>query len=286
MIETNENEDFKLIREAVGGSKPSLESLVRKYQNGIYNIALKMVYYPDDALDITQEVLIKVITNLSSFRFESRFSTWLYRITVNHILNIKKIKAENILYTDFSGYGKAIDNTPDISVDTNSAEMRIIVEEVKLTCLQGMLMCLDRKQRVAFVLGSIFAFPDTVCSEVMEISRENFRQILSRARKDIGSFMNDKCGLIRKTNPCHCSKKTKALVERGAVNPGKLLFNKDFTHSIESSARERLESLDNFIEDEGSAIFRKMPYNVMPDFTLKIREILDSSRIKSIFNFN
>lgn len=286
MNETNGNEDYILIKEAVGGSKPALESLVRKYQNDIYNIALKMVYYPDDALDITQEVLIKVITNLSSFRFESRFSTWLYRITVNHILNIKKIRAENILYSDFKVYGEAIDKTPDMQFDTNSAEMKIIVEEVKLTCLQGMLMCLDRKQRVAFVLGSIFAFPDTVCSEVMEISRDNFRQILSRARKDLGSFMNDKCGLIRKTNPCHCSKKTKSLIERGAVNPGNLLFNKDFTHSIESSARERLESLDNFIEDDGGAIFRKMPYNEMSDFTLKIREILDSSRIKSIFNFN
>ncbi len=286
MNETNGNEDYILIKEAVGGSKPSLERLVRKYQNDIYNIALKMVYYPDDALDITQEVLIKVITNLSSFRFESRFSTWLYRITVNHILNIKKIKAENILYSDFKVYGEAIDKTPDIQVDTNSAEMKIIVEEVKLTCLQGMLMCLDRKQRVAFVLGSIFGFPDTVCSEVMEISRDNFRQILSRARKDLGSFMSDKCGLIRKTNPCHCSKKTKSLIERGVVNPGNLLFNKDFTHSIESSARDRLESLDNFIEDDGSAIFRKMPYNQMSDFTLKIREILDSRRIKSIFNFN
>ncbi|MGV8017170.1 MAG: RNA polymerase sigma factor [Ignavibacteria bacterium] len=286
MNEINGNEDYILIKEAVNGSKPTLESLVRKYQNDIYNIALKMVYYPDDALDITQEVLIKVITNLSSFRFESRFSTWLYRITVNHILNIKKIKAENILYSDFKVYGEAIDKTPDIQIDTNSTEMKIIVEEVKLTCLQGMLMCLDRKQRVAFVLGSIFAFPDTVCSEVMEISRNNFRQILSRARKDLGSFMSNKCGLIRKTNPCHCSKKTKSLIERGAVNPGNLLFNKDFTHSIESSARERLKSLDNFIEDDGGAIFRKMPYNEMSDFTLKIREILDSSRIKSIFNFN
>ncbi len=286
MNEINGNEDYILIKEAVNGSKPALESLVRKYQNDIYNIALKMVYYPDDALDITQEVLIKVITNLSSFRFESRFSTWLYRITVNHILNIKKIKAENILYSDFKVYGEAIDKTPDIQIDTNSTEMKIIVEEVKLTCLQGMLMCLDRKQRVAFVLGSIFAFPDTVCSEVMEISRNNFRQILSRARRDLGSFMSNKCGLIRKTNPCHCSKKTKSLIERGAVNPGNLLFNKDFTHSIESSARERLESLDNFIEDDGGAIFRKMPYNEMSDFTLKIREILDSSRIKSIFNFN
>jgi len=286
MNETNGNEDYILIKEAVSGSKPALECLVRKYQNDIYNIALKMVYYPDDALDITQEVLIKVITNLSSFRFESRFSTWLYRITVNHILNIKKIKAENILYSDFKVYGEAIDRTPDIQFDTNSTEMKIIVEEVKLTCLQGMLMCLDRKQRVAFVLGSIFAFPDTVCSEVMEISRDNFRQILSRARRDLGNFMSDKCGLIRKTNPCHCSKKTKSLIERGVVNPGNLLFNKNFTHSIESSARERLESLDNFIEDDGSAIFRKMPYNEMSDFTLKIREILDSSPIKSIFNFN
>ena len=77
----NDRDDIELITSAKDGSKSALEALVKKHQHYIYNVALKMTLSPFDAEDITQEVLIKVITNLANFKGESNFRTWLYRIT-------------------------------------------------------------------------------------------------------------------------------------------------------------------------------------------------------------
>ena len=90
----NQISDEKLITEAISGNKKSLETLVKRYQDYIYNISLKLFLNPDDALDATQEVLIKVVTRLKTFKGESKFQTWLYRIAVNHFLNASESKTE------------------------------------------------------------------------------------------------------------------------------------------------------------------------------------------------
>ena len=95
-IEKNESSstDKALVESAVKGDKYSLELLIKRHQAWIYNIALKMIWDPVDAEDITQEVLIKIITKLSSFRGDSCFRTWAYRIVANHVINMKKRKKE------------------------------------------------------------------------------------------------------------------------------------------------------------------------------------------------
>src|SRR4029453_12040853 len=87
-------DDVALVRRIEGGDREALEALVARHQPWIYNIAVRMVYDPHDAEDVTQEVLIKVLTKLSTFEGRSRFRTWLYRIVVNHVLNMKRARAE------------------------------------------------------------------------------------------------------------------------------------------------------------------------------------------------
>jgi len=101
----NDRDDIELITSAKNGSKSSLEKLIKKHQYYIYNVALKMTLSPFDAEDITQEVLIKVITNLANFKGESNFGTWLYRITFNHFLKMRKYWLEDYI-TSFSKYEK------------------------------------------------------------------------------------------------------------------------------------------------------------------------------------
>ena len=67
--------------------------------------------------------------------------------------------------------------------------------EAMISCTSGMLLCLDREQRLTLVLGAIFEVSDTVAAVVLEITPDNFRQRLARARRDLRNFMNDKCGL-------------------------------------------------------------------------------------------
>ena len=83
-------------------------------------------------------------------------------------------------------------------------EVPLLVEEAKIGCTMGMLLCLDRKQRLIFTLGEILGASDTVGAAVLEMTADNFRQSLARARRDLYSFMSDKCGLVNKSNPCRC----------------------------------------------------------------------------------
>ena len=82
-----EGQDQNRLMHARSGDRKALEDLLERHQGWIFNIALRMLYHPQDAEDATQEILVKILTRLSSFEGRSSFRTWLYRIAVNHCLN-------------------------------------------------------------------------------------------------------------------------------------------------------------------------------------------------------
>src|SRR5689334_5280057 len=203
-------DDLVLLSRIREGDRGALEAVVERHQAWIYNIVLRMVYLPEDAEDATQEVLIKLVTKLSTFEGRSRFRTWLYRIVVNHVLNMKRARAEEPQWT-FEKYGRGLDGAADAELPdprTVPVDLQLLVDESRITCSSGMLLCLSRDQRLAYVLGDIFGVPDAIGAELLETTRDNFRQKLARARRDLHSFMHDKCGLVNKANPCRCAKKT------------------------------------------------------------------------------
>jgi RNA polymerase sigma factor (sigma-70 family) len=221
-----EVDDGQLVRHANGGDHDALEQLVRRHQKWIYNVTVRMLAHPQDAEDATQEIFIKAVTRLSSFEGRSSFRTWLYRIAVNHVLNMKRGRVERKALT-FACYAHGLDNTRDADLpDACSVpvDVRLLVEEARISCTSGMLLCLDRGQRLVYILGEILDVGDAVGADLLEISAENFRQRLSRARRDLHSFMNDKCGLVNPANPCRCAKKTRGFIQAGYVDPANLLF--------------------------------------------------------------
>src|SRR3954454_5558555 len=125
--------DAELVEQAKSGDRTALEKLVLRHQAWVYNIAVRMVFQPHDAEEVTQEVLVKAITRLSTFRGESKSRTWLYRIAANHVLNMKRRRAETQV-TTFDAYGAAIDGTPDRDLPdprTVPVELPLLVEEAK-----------------------------------------------------------------------------------------------------------------------------------------------------------
>jgi RNA polymerase sigma factor (sigma-70 family) len=121
----DDHEDVELVRRAKNGDRDALERLVLQHQAWIYNIAVRMVFQPQDAEEVTQEVLIKAVTRLSTFQGDSKFRTWLYRITANHVLNMKRRGGETQPQT-FSTYAAAINNTPDLDLpDPNSVPVDV-----------------------------------------------------------------------------------------------------------------------------------------------------------------
>jgi RNA polymerase sigma factor (sigma-70 family) len=225
----SEDKDKILVMRAQSGDREALEELVRRHHSWVYNIAARMLFHPQDGEDATQEILLKAVTRLSSFEGRSSFRTWLYRIAINHLLNMKRSRAEEAA-TSFRVYGDALDNTPDAELPdarSVSPDVKLLVKEAMIACTSGMVLCLDRPQRLAYILGEILAVTDIVAAEVLELTPENFRQRLARARRDLHNFMNDKCGLVNRENPCRCARKTRGFIQAGHVDPDNLVFARD-----------------------------------------------------------
>lgn len=195
IIKMNNTESQKLVKETLAGSKTALEKLIQVHYSFIYNVAFKFTFDHFDAEDLTQEVIIKVITNLSQFNHQSQFTTWLYRIVFNHFLNTKRKKMETIIFS-FTDYGETLNNIPDMRLTGDEEyELREMIEDAKIGCMNGMLLCLTREQRLVYILGEIFDVDSSTGSNLLNISPDNFRQILSRSRKSLYLFMNKTCGL-------------------------------------------------------------------------------------------
>jgi RNA polymerase sigma factor (sigma-70 family) len=272
-----DHEDQKLVLRARSGDRKALEELVQRHQAWIYNIAIRMLYHPQDAEDATQEILIKVLTRLSSFEGRSSFRTWLYRIVVNHVLNMKRGRVEvQQASIDFASYGAALDATPDVELADpkgTSADTDLLVTEAMISCTSGMLLCLDREQRLTFILGAIFDISDTVAAEVLEITPDNFRQRLARARRDLRNFMNDKCGLVNQANPCRCAKKTRGFIQAGYIDPGNLLFTRERIREVREAVPKVHETI-NKLDGECAEIFRGHPFYEAPDLGQVLRRLI------------
>jgi DNA-directed RNA polymerase specialized sigma24 family protein len=222
-----ESDDEGLVHSARNGSREALESLVRRHQAWIYNIALRMVWHPQDAEDVTQEILIKMITRLATFKGNSSFRTWLYRIVTNHVMNMKKARSERL-----------------------------------------------------------FIVTHTVGSEILGISKDHFRQILSRARRQLFNFMNQKCGLIDSRNSCHCRLKTAAMIDSGSVDPHNLLFSARATHKIKGVTEKKLKKLQGLFDQKCRELFGEHPFQNSPDFVRSLRDILDGEDFHEFLSQN
>jgi RNA polymerase sigma factor (sigma-70 family) len=273
----SDQEDQALVLCAQSGDREAVEALVRRHQAWIYNLAVRMLAHPQDAEDATQDILIKALTRLAAFEGRSSFRTWLYRIVVNHVLNMQRGCLEPAAMT-FSDYGQCLDNTPDLDLpDPRSvpADVRLLVDEARISCTSGMLLCLDRAQRVIYILGAIFEVTDAVGAELLEISRENFRQRLARARRDLRNFMHDKCGLVNRANPCRCAKKTRGFMQAGYVDPEHLVFAREHLDQVREVVPTTSTAIAT-LDEQYAAIYRQHPFYEPPDLVQALRRLIDS----------
>ncbi len=280
-------DEILLVHQAQGGSKNALEKLVNLHQGFIYNVALKLVRDPEDAADLSQEAIIKMITKLNQFKGKSSFRTWLYKIVVNHFIKSKKRKSETEIGS-FEKYGSFLDTvytTEEMTAEEHQNHQDEIIY-IRNNCMTSMLLCLNRQQRIVFILGAIFNIRSNIAAQLLNITAENFRQQLSRAKADLFQFMENKCGLMNPNNPCRCAKKTKGFIRDGLLDPSKLKFKTGLVKEIKEIASENNSKLDNLMEGKYLTFFRQHPYE-NKDLTKELLEsLLFSKEITDLFRLN
>lgn len=238
----------RLVAAAADGDREALEELVRLVADDIARLAQRMLWHPQDAEDATQEILVKVATRLAGFRGEARVTTWVHRIAVNHLLTTRRRRAEDPVLT-FAAFGRDLTEDLDLDYGAGGVEEDLLAEEVRVGCTQGMLLCLDREHRMAYVLGEVLQFPSDEAAAACELTPAAFRKRLERARSRLSGFMRGHCGLVDPANPCRCRRRIGAAVVRGRLDPADLLF----ARRVSSLMRD----MERFTD--AGAVFRSHP---------------------------
>lgn len=278
MINFQESKD--LIEKAVSGNQAALETLLSGIRDMVFNLSLRMLGTIPDAEDATQEILVKVMTSLSAFRQESSFSTWVFRIAVNHLKTYRKnLFSQHPL--SFEDYGQDIvsgkeKDIPDLS---GGVEQKLLERELKLSCSNVMLQCLDTESRCIFILGTMFRLDSRVAGEILGISPEAYRQRLSRIRKKMAAFLGEYCGLSG-TGACSCAKRIHYAIASHRIDPHHL----DYV-SLEEAREERIEACTDAMEqiDAVSQVFTVLPaYRATEKAVGFIRDLMASKNFQSV----
>lgn len=249
----------QLVKQAQAGNRKALEQVLEHIRDLVYNLSLKMLLFPEDAADATQEILVRVLTRLSTFKRESRFTTWVYRVATNFLLTEKKKHVPGLVVT-MEEYGRLIDSgqSTEVRHAQNQGELLLLEEEVKVSCTLGLLQCLNEQGRMVYILGELLEFNSLEGAAILEISSENFRKILSRSRTRIRNFLQKKCGLANPDNPCRCTRKIDTLIDRGLIAPTQLRFAPHTGRSI-----DLISQIDHL--EKSAAIYRSMPQFTAPE---------------------
>ncbi|MBK9178704.1 MAG: RNA polymerase sigma factor [Acidimicrobiales bacterium] len=213
-----------LAHQAVSGDAAALDALCRELQDPIYRLAMRMFAHPEDAADATQEALIRIVTHLASFEGRSKVTTWAHTVASRHFLRMRTQRLEPTVAGP-EEFGDWIDrHRSEPSAETASlVEFDELCGDVRIACTYGMLLCLSRPVRLAYLLGDVIGLTDVEGAEACETTPAAFRQRLARARRTMRSIMAQRCGLIRSENPCRCSHLVDASIEAGILDPAQPL---------------------------------------------------------------
>jgi RNA polymerase sigma factor (sigma-70 family) len=244
------------VERAKAGDSDALETVVRGVQDHVYRLALRTTGNVEDSRDACQEILVKIVTRLESFRGDASIRTWAYQIAVRHLIDRKRSRVEQLALS-FERFG-------DDLLDGLAAEPSgdpVMVEEVKLGCTLAMLTCLDREHRLAYLLADVFDVSNADAAAMCEITEDTYRQRLSRARRMLEAFTTSFCGLVDERAPCRCDKRVARAEELGRIERGRPRL------AVLSAARADIEDMESL--HASARLMRSHPDYAAPEDLLE-----------------
>jgi RNA polymerase sigma factor (sigma-70 family) len=264
-----------LVARAQRGDGHAAEAVLVAVGDDIHRLALRMTGCPDDALDATQEILVKVLTRLSTFNGEAAFTTWVHRVAVNHLLDRRRSAVERFELT-FGAFAEDLHDGLAPVAPNAGPELDLLAREVKHGCTLALLTCLDRESRVAYVLGEVFGVASAEGAWICGTTEAAYRKRLSRARAAVRAFVAEHCGLVAPAVArCHCRKRVPVAVRLGRVDPA---IAEHVTAADVEDAVGEMEALY-----DAAGLLRSVPDTAAPDeVAVRIRSLLASGRYRLV----
>ncbi len=200
---------------ATQGDLGALGQLLATIEPGIYNLAVRMLGNQDDAADACQEILLRVTTHLASYRAEAAFTTWVYQVARNHLLNAST-KSRESPEVSLDSLADTLKAGLDLGASTwggraQQPDDRLAARQMAVACTQGMLMRMGREDRLAYLLDTVFGLPSEEAALVLEVTPAAYRKRLSRARQSVEGVAHSVCSLVNADADCRCDKQAHAV---------------------------------------------------------------------------
>lgn len=193
-------EEAKIIRAVLDGNANAFEDLVLEYQDRVYHIALKMTSSQEDAFDLSQETFLKAYRTLGSFRGESSFGSWLYRMCANLCIDFlrkrKRRGQEQILSLDETDEGGRPRELPDLRYEPQKELER---KEQRAMVREG-LRRLPEEQRLILILRDVEGLSYQEISETLTIELGTVKSRIYRARARLAALLTSDGNFSGKTS--------------------------------------------------------------------------------------
>lgn len=176
-------DDIHIIQEILCGKSEQFEHILNRYSGQIFNLIAHIVPCKEDAEELTQDVFIKVFRQLSSFKKESSFSTWIYRIATNTAISAARKIKHDTLHLDDTAYQYIPDEIIDETLDNDSEE--------QLQRLSDAIEMLRADERALITLYYINEKPIAEVASVLGLTASNVKIKLHRIRKKLYLILND-----------------------------------------------------------------------------------------------
>ncbi|MCX8109570.1 MAG: sigma-70 family RNA polymerase sigma factor, partial [Verrucomicrobiae bacterium] len=186
--EKPEPDDVQLVDRAKQGDLAAFETLVSRYENRIYSLALRILQHQQDAEDVTQQTFISALENLSGFRQEASFATWLSRIATHAALKVLRRRQTSLtIHPDQSEPTETIHEQqavppPEFIADWSQSPEQLAQMNETRQLIEQALGELDEKYRVVFLLRDVEGLSVKETAAALGISEVNVKVRLLRAR--------------------------------------------------------------------------------------------------------
>ena len=256
----------ELAKAAVGGDRGALEQVCAAIRDPIYRLSLRMLSSPADAEDCTQDIMVQVVTHLGSFEGRSKLLTWVYRIASRHLMRTRRRDTESSV-RGAAAFAEWLDTHMDAQpyAADSEAEYRELCQEVRLGCTYGMLLCLSRELRLAYILGDVLELTDKEGAQALEITPAAFRQRLRRARETVRPIILGRCSVFDPAGTCRCDRQIEPSLRHGIIpDTGPVLTRLPCVQEVArephfARAADQLDVVERFAEG-----FRRDPLFAAP----------------------